>query len=285
MTICLEDIVETPENVPLSRELAGPAYRGLAYLIDLALRLMILVAAMFVLIFAAVVLPGVAIGTMLLAIFLLEWGYTIGFESLCHGRTPGKMLCGLRVVHETGQPLSWWGAVLRNLVRVGDMIPFLLIYGEGAGGLLLLPVYGPGFIAMIVSGRMQRLGDLAARTVVVHDRAATLPRAPVIYDRVQPLPLSDVNGFVPRSGTLALIDEFLARRSVLTYDRGHLLAGELARTLAAALDYKADRQLVHRYPMAFLARVYVTYAAERSSDPAKGSAPSPTSRPRKEAVV
>jgi hypothetical protein len=111
------------------------------------------------------------------------------------------------------------------------------------------------------------LGDLAARTVVVHERRSALPRDPVIYDHIQPLAGEEINSFVPRSQTLALIDQYLGRRSALTYRRGHDLAADLARVLADRLNYRGDLEAVKNYPMAFLARVYVTFAADREVEP------------------
>lgn len=264
MRLSLAVSIETPENVVLTHQLAGPAYRILAYLIDLGIRIGILFVGSILLAVAAIFLPGIAIGSLLLMTFLLEWFYTIGFEYFWRGQTPGKVVCGLRVVQENGGPLSWWGAVLRNLLRIADMLPIMLIYGDSAGMWVMFPIYGPGLVTMVFTGRMQRLGDLAARTMVVHSERWQLPRTPVIYDRIAPLTASEINRFIPRPQTLALIDQFLSRRSALTYQRGHELAGELARLLVRQLDYRGDLATIEKYPMAFLARVYVTFTVAKS---------------------
>jgi hypothetical protein len=80
---------------------------------------------------------------------------------------------------------------------------------------------------------------------------------------------------VPAAPTLALIEQFLARRKVLTHRRGHEMALVLAKVLADRLDYKGERRLVDQYPMAFLARVFATFhrahdeeAEERAQAPA-----------------
>lgn len=260
LPLSLDLRIETPENVVLTHQLAGPGWRCAAYLIDFAARWFVMLAATIFLGMFSLALPGLAAGTLLLLLFVLEWGYYIAFEFGWQGRTPGKYICGLRVIHENGRPLSWWGAALRNLLRAADTLPLLVVFGEQLGPFALLPVYGPALISMSFSPKLQRLGDLAAGTVVVHERRTALPRDPVIYDHIQPLPRESINSFVPRSSTLALIDQFLGRRSVLTYERGHALAADLARTLADRLAYAGDRQAVRAYPMAFLARVYVTFA-------------------------
>lgn len=252
----------------LTHSLAGPAWRGVAYLLDWAVRAAVfIVVGIFTCTVGIATMPGLAIGTMLLVLFLLEWGYFIGFEYAFQGRTPGKMICGLRAIHENGQPLSWWGATLRNLLRAADTLPMMIIFGEEMGALVLIPLYGPALICMTLTPRLQRLGDLAARTVVVHEQRTVLPRDPVIYQHIEPLPSDQINAFTPPVSTLAVIDEFLARRKVLTHSRGHQLARELATLLSTRLDYRGDRAQVEDFPMAFLARVYVTFAARRDEDP------------------
>lgn len=244
----------------LTYQLAGPALRALAYFIDFVIRVAIVVAAAVVMTAAMTVLPGFAIGSFLLVMFLLEWGYTIGFEYAWHGRTPGKWAMGLRVIQENGQPLSWWASSLRNLLRVADTLPLMFVFMDDLGIFCLLPVYGPGLVCMICSRRLQRLGDLAARTVVIQERRMELPREPVIFGRIEPLARADLNSYTPRSRTLSLIDRYLGRRSVLLHARGHALAAPLADALATRLNYMADADRVREYPMSFLAQVYVTFS-------------------------
>lgn len=271
-SLSLDLSIETPENVVLTHELAGPGWRSLAYLIDFVIRWATFVVALIAAAIFSVALPGLAFGSLLLLLFLLEWGYGIGFEYAWQGQTPGKRLCGLRVIHENGQPLSWWGAALRNLLRVADTLPLALMYGEEAGALVLLPVYGPALVSMMLTSRLQRLGDLAARTVVVHERRTTLPRDPAIYAHITRLPPEDRPRVPPRSETLSLIDAFLHRRPVLTYQRGHDLAADLAVSLATHWNYQGDWEQVRNYPMAFLARVYVTFAIPEA-EASNGHAP------------
>src|SRR5262249_17373134 len=77
--------------------------------------------------------------------------------------------------------------------------------------------------------------------------------------KIEPLSRTELGGYVPPSQTLALVEEFLSRRHVLTYRRGHAMAYLLARSLAKRLNFTGDPHLVDRYPMAFLARVYATF--------------------------
>ncbi len=285
--------IETPENVVLTYRLAGPGLRAPAYLIDFTLRAMIILFACFVTCSLALVLPGLALGSLLLLMFVIEWGYTIGFEYAWQGRTPGKWLLGLRVIQENGQSLSWWGSALRNLLRVADTLPLTLLFADDLGAFCLLPVYGPGLFVMLCSPKLQRLGDLAARTVVIQERRGELPREPVIVEKIEPLPRGELNSFSPGTRTLSLIDRFLGRWAALMksvkskgqtpdewYDRGHVLASPLAKMMAWRLNYASAPDFVRNYPMAFLARAYVTFAARRDSEEDLEDEPKPK-RPAK----
>lgn len=243
--------IETPENVVLRHTLAGPTLRAGAYLIDFSIRFFVWVTAFLITMCAAIVTPGAAIGLMLLLWFLLEWGYFTLFEGLWNGRTPGKWVLGLRVIQDKGYPITFWASAGRNLLRFADGLPWLLAN--------YFPMYAVGFTSMLLSRRFKRLGDLLARTVVICERSVVLPREPVILDKIDPLPRDEVPGVPPTSRTLALIDQFLGRRHAVSIARGHDIARPLAAALARRLRYSGDPSLVETYPMAFLARVYVTF--------------------------
>lgn len=257
--------VETPENVVLTYTLAGPAVRAGAYLIDLALRIAVLGILYSLLTVSSLVAPHAAVGVMLILAFLSSWFYYTLFEAFWNGRTPGKHVLRLRVIQDKGYPIHFLAAFGRNLARVVDAIGFYLV----------------GFVAMMLFPRFQRLGDLLAHTVVVRERVVRLPREPVILERIEPLPADEVSGVPPSRRTLALIDEFLGRRHLVSIARGHEIARPLARALAHGLRYSGDSRYVDDYAMAFLARVYVTFLRrdedETSVDPRRfrrGDSPS-----------
>lgn len=247
----LELRIETPENVVLNYTLAGPTLRGGAYLIDLAIRIAAISGVIAVVMCAAVVAPGAATGLLLLVWFFLEWGYFTLFEGLWNGRTPGKWTLGLRVIQDKGYPVTFWAAAGRNLLRVADGLPWLLVK--------FFPMYAAGFASMLLSPRFKRLGDLVGRTVVICERSVVLPREPVIIEKIDPLSREEVPGLAPPAQTLALIDAFLGRRNAVSIPRGHDIARPLAAALAKRLRYTGDPAAVDKYPMAFLARVYVTF--------------------------
>jgi uncharacterized RDD family membrane protein YckC len=152
--------VETPEGVTITLTPAGIVPRALAWLVDLMLRgAAYLVGGLLLSLFG----KG-GTGLFLVFMFLLEWFYPVLFEVLGSGATPGKRVMGLVVVEADGRPVGWSASTVRNLLRFADFLPF---------GFLA------GLLSMLASTRAQRLGDLAAGTLVVyHEQQATIPPAP-----------------------------------------------------------------------------------------------------------
>ncbi len=141
--------IATPEGVELRLPLAGLAPRSLAWLVDALIKFALFMIASIVLGF----LGDLGTGMFLMSAFLLLWFYNVLFEVFNHGATPGKKALGLRVTNINGTPVGWSGSLIRNLIRAVDTLP---------------GCYAFGCISVLVSDRFQRLGDLAARTVVVY---------------------------------------------------------------------------------------------------------------------
>jgi uncharacterized RDD family membrane protein YckC len=244
--------IETPENVALTCHLAGPSLRCAAWLIDTAARAVVLVIVSIICAIGAIALPGLSLGLLSLFLFALEFWYFTLCEYFFNGKTLGKKALGLRVVQAKGYPLTFFASALRNLLRVADSMPFLL--------------HGVGFLTMVRTKKFQRLGDLAARTVVIAERRVVLPREPIILEKIEPLSRGEIGSYVPPTATLTMIDELLGRRYVLSHQRGHAIAAKFARALARKLSYTGDRSVVAKYPMAFLAKVYVTFLRTEKDD-------------------
>jgi uncharacterized membrane protein SpoIIM required for sporulation/uncharacterized RDD family membrane protein YckC len=159
--------VETPEHVAVSYALAGPGSRFAAFLIDAAILFGVLIALLFALVLlvrSGLPLPllPATLAIVLLAMFAVVWGYFVYFEGFRDGQTPGKKKVGLRVVHEGGFPLTVRGAAIRNLLRLIDIQP--------------IPSWLVGGAFIVLHPRAQRLGDMAAGTIVVREtHAASLP--------------------------------------------------------------------------------------------------------------
>ncbi len=154
--------VELAEGIEIRLRMAGPMLRAGAYLIDLAIRTLVLVAGAIILLLAGIAVGGrVAEGLMLLSWFLLDWLYPVFFEAGKRGATPGKRALGLRVVQASGSPITMGQAVVRNFLRFIDGMPLFS--------------YLFGVTSCLSTRRFQRLGDLAAGTVVIYDRLPALP--------------------------------------------------------------------------------------------------------------
>ena len=165
--------VELAEGVVIRLRVAGPLLRAGAYGIDLLLRGVVMtVVGVGVMVSGLVVGDRVGMGLLALFGFLLEWFYPVIFEAGRRGATPGKRMLGLRVVQVTGSPVGWGQALVRNTLRWVDAMPLM--------------TYGFGLASCLATRRFQRLGDLAAGTVVIYYREARLP------ERAGPPPLAAV---------------------------------------------------------------------------------------------
>ncbi len=238
--------IDTPENVVFGYHVAGIGSRFLAALVDSTLILLLqLVVNVGVLLVARFVFnfsfSGDETGlAWLLAVFGLVafgflWGYYIFFEMVWNGQSPGKRWVGLRVLRTDGTPITLTESIIRNLVRLVDFLP---------------AYYGVGVVTMFINSQARRLGDLAAGTVVVHDRAAvTLESLAAAPPRpaasLSPTP-SAAHWPVERltSRDLEVAEDFLRRRETLANRAG--LARQIAQTLLARMG--ADPAEAERTP-------------------------------------
>jgi uncharacterized RDD family membrane protein YckC len=221
-------IIETPERVPLAFPLASIGNRFLAVAIDHTLQY-IAIAVVFIG-FALIAglgrsqigvfesfereMPNWVIAVMIFVLFVLFTGYFALFEWLWDGQTPGKRLLKLRVIREDGRPITLWEAIARNLLRIFDTFPGFFV-----------PVYSIGLIAVFLSNRDQRVGDLFAGTVVIRERedeaptfaeAFSNPIADAAYRRVQPRTSFEGNVSLLNDGEIEVVESFLRRRWDLT---------------------------------------------------------------------
>jgi uncharacterized RDD family membrane protein YckC len=241
--------IETPELVSIDLSLAGVGSRCLAVLIDYLIQGVTVWIGflLFALLIsgnfgwgseARVNSPtaykwGVAIGIAIP--FLLHWGYFTLFEAFWNGQTPGKRLMKLRVIQQSGRALGLFESMSRNLIRFIDMLPVF---------------YFVGALCVFVNRRQQRLGDMAAGTLVVHSTPVDTPFIPAggrtftaaSFERpVEEAPTLLSSGLqldaVSRLGheDLQMIDNFLARRLDLPLDVRAKLAQKLAHRMASKM--------------------------------------------------
>lgn len=229
--------VETPEQVQLHLDVAGLGTRSMAFLIDYAVVFITLVTLLLGIQVATrqslvdwpwgtsrLLLPAV-----IFTLFLLFWGYFLLFEWIWNGQTPGKRAMRIRVVKDGGYPISFFDSVVRNLLRVVDCYfpPFF---------------FAVGIICIFAHPRHKRIGDLAARTIVVVERpldfglppAEAKPAAALFAPMVEALALSVEE--------LDLLDSYLKRRAELDPASAVALRDELVEYLRDKLNSHARTQ-------------------------------------------
>jgi uncharacterized RDD family membrane protein YckC len=152
--------IRTGEGVTFALPLAGPLTRFIAWLVDgvVSIALGIMVAGPIGSLGGF--MPDFAQAMGVLVFFASQTAYGIGWEWFWRGQTPGKRLLGLRVMDADGLRLQFGQILLRNLLRVVDALPLF---------------YMVGGVACVWTRHSQRLGDLAANTVVIRVRREFLP--------------------------------------------------------------------------------------------------------------
>lgn len=153
--------IHTPEGVTFALPLAGPVVRFLAWLTDLGciLALFSSVQALLIKLFSIIDTDlGAAVGVF--TYFTITLGYAIATEWWLRGQTLGKRLFRLRVLDLHGLRLRFSQVVIRNLLRAVDSLPMAYLVGG-------LTCFGSRY--------RQRLGDIAANTIVVHQPEVALP--------------------------------------------------------------------------------------------------------------
>jgi len=190
--------IATPEGVDLTLMLAGAGSRFASALVDILVQGAIIVAVTIVVAVAG--LGGYGAAVVAIVSFVVVFGYDVSFEVLASGRTPGKRVNGLRVVRTGGEPVDLLTSVIRNLV---------------------------GIVSILVTSRNQRLGDLAAGTLVVRERkegrlGVRPPFVPAAPDSSAALDVSAITA-----------EELIAVRSYL--GRRHELSDGVRRQLAHML--------------------------------------------------
>ncbi len=233
--------IDTPELVSIEMPLAGIGSRFIALLVDY----LIWFAGLLVLVLASsVILPAIhafnrisetwAEALVIFTFFLLNWGYFTLFEAFWNGRTPGKRVARIRVIQRSGRAIGLFESMARNLVRYVDQLPFF---------------YGVGVIAMFVTKQHQRLGDLAAGTLVVRDREIETPLwgdagsrtfTAQFFAPSAPVPEPHSLVTLPAAGVaklsssdLEVLEGFFARRLDMSMETREAIASRIASAIQA----------------------------------------------------
>jgi uncharacterized RDD family membrane protein YckC len=259
-----EVTIMTPEHVELRFELAGIGSRFIAVLLDTLLQALALTA---ILLAMGLGLGGLSMfdrltnasawvmAILTLVLFVILSGYFLYFEATRNGQTPGKKSVGIRVIRDTGHPIDFRGALLRNVMRTVDSLP-------GA--------YGVGIVSVFFSPQYRRLGDYVAGTLVVRV-------APPMVQRPEPAAAAAAPTFqsaTPVENAYTIPTEAMPYISSITKDDyravRHFLdrkrelepgvATELAKRLAAPIAQKINlEQSQISDPAAFLEAVGVEW--------------------------
>jgi uncharacterized RDD family membrane protein YckC len=228
-------IIETPEQTSIEFPLAGIGSRFLAILIDSLIQGAVVFG--LVLIFLGLGLGFSVAGfgqnsaatvwivaILIFAYFLLMYGYFMLFESIWNGQTPGKRLTHIRVIKDSGQPITAIDAVGRNLLRIVDQLPV---------------AYGIGVLCAWISPQSKRLGDYVAGTVVVHEKP---------FETVAPQWSAPAQSATHQYGAsrltpeeFALVETFLSRRSALEAGVRYDTASGIVRRIESKLTMPPDR--------------------------------------------
>ena len=240
--------ISTPEGVDLEMTLAGIGSRFIAALIDGLIQFLIILPLALVMAAASPsptdftpALLALAFAVIAVLIFLVLFGYNILFETLGSGRSLGKRWTGLRVVEASGAPVGFTSSAVRNILRLVDWLPF---------------GYAVGLVTALVTERNQRLGDLAAGTIVVRERRgdAALP----VYGSTAsaiPAPSWDVGAVT--QDELAAVRRFLQRR----FELDQAARARIAWDLAARLRPKVPGAPESEHPELFLEQIAAARAA------------------------
>jgi len=215
--------VATPEGVELELRLAGVGSRFSAGLIDFAIKSAFVIA---VVVITALTLGGLAAAIVIgVAILLATVGYDVLFEVRGGGRTPGKRAHGLRVVMADGGAVGLRSSSVRNVLRLVEGLPLS---------------YVPAIISILVTRDNQRLGDLAAGTVVVREPRAVAesPRSLVEDPVPEHTATWDVSAVTPEE--VAAVRSFLDRRDGFDASARADVARRLADRLAPRVSGVPD---------------------------------------------
>jgi uncharacterized RDD family membrane protein YckC len=225
--------IETPEQTALEFNIAGVGSRFLALALDTLIQI---AAALIFGLGGAIIFRELmpfasgatwAIALLWVLLFVIFIGYFAIFESVWNGQTPGKRMIRIRVIKDTGRPITPSEAVARNLLRLVDQMPVFL--------------YGVGIASALISRQNKRLGDLVAGTIVVREQE--------LRD-FRPLWQAPTNTSVLTYGAsrltaeeFSLIETFLNRREALPPDVRYRMAEQIATRIKLRIEVPSTMML------------------------------------------
>jgi len=217
----------TPEHIELEYELAGLGSRFVAIVIDLLLQggaaavlvlIMILLEPNIMSKGITAIYSSIILSILVVLVFLVIFGYFIFFETIWSGQTPGKRISQIQVIKDNGQPVRFIDTCIRNFLRIADFLPLYYILG---------------ILLILANKQNKRVGDMAARTIVVRLKSnlspTTLPNLKVVSD--YHFNLSKLN-----EEEYGLIRNFIIRRNELRPNARAHLARKISLPLMKKLE-------------------------------------------------
>lgn len=262
--------VVTPENIAFEYQLAGPFRRLPAYLIDVLVRwfLIAFIVLGIYLVGGLIdfrVLGPFAIAAGFLVYFGISWFYGTIMETYYNGRTVGKWACGIRAIDVEGRPIDGKRAFIRNLLRIADLAPVaaLSTFSDDVSPAFIIPTGIIGLGTMLATRRMQRLGDLAAGTmVIVDERSWRLPIAKVDDPRVPALASFFPGDYRVSRSMARTLAVYAERRHYLTPARRREVARHLTVPLIERFEFRPDIDP----DLLMYALYYKTFLADASAE-------------------
>lgn len=224
-------LIRLPEGVAFALPLAGPVARFLAWIVDLLATLVVLQLVGYFVLPLLVIDADFGAAVRVFLFFAAPILYGVGFEWLWRGQTPGKRVLRLRVVDAGGLRLRFHQVLLRNLLRAVDLLPAFYLLGGAC---------------CVLSRRAQRLGDLAADTVVVRTARPAEPDLAQLlagkYNslRDHPALAARLRGRIPPAEAGLALQALLRRESLDAQARVGLYAALAARFRAAAAPWPEE---------------------------------------------
>lgn len=257
--------VVTPENIAFRYNVAGPFRRLPAFVLDLMIRVALFIGLAILISLAAGLsgVPELGAGVLILW-FALDWFYGAVLETWLNGQTPGKWMTGLRVLSVNGQPINGIQAVIRNFLRMADMFPLISVETFGIPApAYSIPTFVLALIMMSANRRFQRLGDIAAGTVVVIEERRWLTGVAKLDDERAPQLANLIPADYPISRPLArTLTAYVERRRFFSAPRRREIARHVAEPLLERFGFPADTS----YDLLMCALYYRAFIADRGRD-------------------
>jgi uncharacterized RDD family membrane protein YckC len=254
----------TPENIAFQYRVAGPFRRLPAYLIDVLIRAALVMIGGFVLMFGFGVLGQayLGFGLLLVGYFLLDWFYGGLFETYWNGQTPGKRMMRIRVVSDEGQPINGWQAVLRNFLRAADAFPWIAAF-QIQEAEMPMQTYLLGLVTATMNDRYQRLGDLAAGTmVIIEEPQRHYGMVPMSEPEAIRLAGELPAGFKVSRGLARALAAYVQRRQTFPWRRRIEIAMHVGEPLREKLGLANDVN----YDLLLCALYYRTFITDRMDE-------------------